>query len=60
VARTGNRGKAGPILPEDPQHHIRRGLAAERALTRQHLVQHHAEREDVAARIRDATAYLPG
>ena len=53
-------GQVRRIFFEDRRHRVDRRLAAERALARQHLVEHGAEREDVRAMIGRPAAHLLG
>ena len=46
------------ILPEDCRHRFGGGVAPERALARQHFVEHRAKREQVRARVNRVTAHL--
>ena len=49
----------GPRLaPEDRGHRLRRGLLVERPPAPQHLVEHHAAREDVGARVERLAPHL--
>src|SRR5205823_5430852 len=46
------------VVPQNSSHRLAHRVAAERALSCQHLVENAAEREDIAARIYIAAGYL--
>ena len=48
------------MVLDDGRHRVHRGLAVERALAREHLVEHGAERKDVRAMIGRHAAHLLG
>jgi hypothetical protein len=51
---------SGRLRAQDGRHHVGRRLAGERPAAGQHLVEHHAEREDVGPVIRGHAAHLLG
>ena len=54
------RGEIGGLLAQDRRHRLRARLAREGPASRQHLVEHRAEREDVGARVGGLAAHLLG
>ena len=57
-SRCHGRREIGGIVPEDRGHGLRSGVALERPRARQHLVHHHAQREDVGALVEWVATHL--
>ncbi len=55
-----SRTELGRLLLQDRRHGLGGGLALERSAPGEHLVEHHAEREDVGAVVGDSAAGLLG
>ena len=53
-------GDVRRVFLEDRSHAVRRGLPGERALPRQHLVEHRTKREDVRSSVGRLSAHLLG
>ena len=58
--RSARLGESSRVPLGDRRHRLRRRLAAERTVTREHLVQDRAERKDVRAVVRRPAAHLLG